>query len=153
MYPSPYIRFKSSRIEREWFAGSNPADPIPKLHPALYIVVLAAAHWYFKRTGEPAVLTGIIRTRDEQLEIYPDHPDRRSVHEFGRGTDIRTSGLQPVVAMEWREWIDRNFEYQSARLNLHTAWVHETGEFGEHLHIQVGPLESKPETPDNFIAA
>lgn len=153
MYPSPYIRFKSSRIEREWFAGSNSADPVPKLHPALYIVVLAAANWHYKRTGEPAVLTGIIRNRDEQLRIYPDKPDRRSVHEFGRGADIRITGLQPVVAMELEEWINRTFEYQSTKLSLHTAMIHEVGELGEHLHLQIGPLESKPETPDNFITA
>ena len=153
MYPSPYIRFKSPRIEREWFAGSDSSDHSSKLHPALYNIILAAAHWYYNRTGEPAILTHIIRSRAEQLKIYPDKPDHRSVHEFGRGVDIRTTILQPVVAMEWVEWIDKAFEYQSSRLDLHTAIIHAVGDYGEHLHIQVGPLEPSPHIPDSFITA
>jgi len=146
MYPSPYIRFKSPRQEREWFARSPGAE----IHPALYIVVLAASHWYCQRTGQPAVLTHLLRTEREQRQIYPDRTAYRSPHEFGRATDMRTAGLEPVVAREWEDWINRSFPY-SGKPGARTALFHEVGGLGEHLHIQVGPLESAPKIPETFI--
>jgi len=151
MYPSPYIRFKSLRIEREWFAGSNSSDRMPNLHPALYVAVLAAAYWHFRRTGKPAVLTHLIRSREEQRKIYPDKPNVRSVHEFGRGADLRVTDLEEMARIEWENWINQNFEYRSAKQGPRTAIIHQVGSLGEHLHIQIGPLEPSPHIPDTFI--
>jgi len=146
IYPAPYIRFKSPRQEREWFARSKEAE----IHPALYVVVLAAAHWYYQRTGKPAVLTHLLRTDSEQRRIYPDRTAYRSPHEFGRAADLRTAGLEPVVARQWEEWINRTFPY-SGKPGARTALIHQVGALGEHLHVQIGPLETAPKAPETFI--
>lgn len=146
MYPSPYIRFKSPRQEREWFARSSGAE----IHPALYAVVLTAARWYYQRTGRPAVLTHLLRTEGEQRRIYPDRAGYRSPHEFGRAVDMRTAGLEPSVAGEWEDWINRTFPY-SGKAGANTALLHQVGGLGKHLHIQIGPLEIAPKTPETFI--
>jgi len=151
MYPSPYIRFKSAREEGEWFNGCGVAAGTGVIHPALYVMALAAAHWYFRATGNPAVVTNILRSRQEQLEIYPDAPSRRSPHEFGRALDFRTRELGPEAARRWEDWLNQAFSYRG-RAESRTALVHETGGRGEHLHLQVGPAESLPRHPDTFLS-
>ena len=144
MYNSPYIRYDGTREEREWFESR-------KLHPALFCVVLAAALWLFRRTKKFTVITHILRTRAEQLEFYPDQPDKRSPHEFGRAVDIRTRDLDIEVVREWADWINRTFKYLGKAGSV-TALVHDVGH-GHHLHIQIGPQELWLEAPETFIAA
>ena len=146
MYPAPYIRFKSPRQQREWFARSDGSQ----IHPALYVIVLAAAHWYYRHTGRPAVLTHLLRTDREQRRIYPDRAGFRSPHEFGRAADLRTAGLEPSVARQWEDWINRTFPY-SGKAGAPTALFHEVGALGEHLHVQIGPLETAPKRPETFV--
>ncbi|HUU29363.1 MAG TPA: hypothetical protein VM123_16290 [archaeon] len=150
MYPSPYIRFKSTRQEREWFEGTRGDSGRDLLHPALYVLVLAAAHWHYLRVGQPAVVTHILRTGNEQRSIYPGSPDRRSPHEFGRGADLRTRDLAPEMAGEWEAWINNTFPYHGKEGAL-TALLHQIGNRGQHLHLQVGPLEAHPPVIETFI--
>jgi len=150
LYQSPYIRFKSSRQQREWFSGSGGVTGGAGVHPALYVVALAAAHWHFRSTGRPAVATHILRHRQEQLEIYPGNPGLRSPHEFGRALDFRTRDLEPGLAGLWEEWVNSAFSYRG-REGVRTALLHAVGGRGEHLHVQVGPAESLPRLPDNYV--
>ena len=152
MYPSPYIRFKSVRQEKEWFGGDAESAGASALHPALYVLALAAAHWHYRFTGSPAVVTQILRSPAEQLEIYPDSPARRSPHEFGRAIDLRTRELEPEAARQWEQWLNAAFAYRG-RSGVQTALFHEVGGRGGHLHLQVGPAESLPRLPETFIAA
>ena len=150
MYPSPYILFKSTRQEREWFEETRNEKGLVHLHPALYVLALAAAHWHYLRVGRPAVVTNILRTRDEQRSIYPNRPSHRSPHEFGRAVDLRTKDLDRETAAEWEAWINQTFGYygkESAR----TALLHEIGNRGEHIHLQVGPLEQAPPALETFV--
>ena len=149
MYPSPYVVFKSARQEYEWHNSTPRQETHPVVHPALYVVVLAAAHWHYLRVGKPVVLTHILRTRREQRAIYPDRPGLRSPHEFGRAADLRTRHLELQVAREWEEWINRSFPYYG-RPQSATAQLHEVGSRGLHLHLQVGPREKHPPWPETF---
>ncbi|MEK7557488.1 MAG: hypothetical protein AAB538_05905 [Patescibacteria group bacterium] len=141
---SPYIRFKTSRIENEWLAWQE------LLHPALYVLVLSAALWLYRKTGKRTVITDLLRTEAEERAIYPNEPDKRSVHQYGRGADLKTNGVPPDVIKEWVDWINEAWRYYGSS-GLLTALYHEVGGGGLHLHIQIGPLELKPEQPKNYI--
>jgi len=144
VHESPYLRFKSQRISDEWQDN--------RLNPLLRIIVLAAAYWHFRNTTIPAVLTGLLRTREEQQAIYPSEPNRRSVHEYWRGADLRTTHIN-ILAPEWRDWINSIFPYNGSNPAIMTALVHQVGTHGEHLHLQCGPNERIPEVPDGYILA
>ncbi len=151
MYPSPYIRFDSYREQSEWFEGCGARKAESRnLHPALYVVVLAASFWHYRKTGRPAVVTHLLRTRREQRKLYPQRPKLRSPHEFGRAADLRTRGLTAETALEWAEWVNLSFDY-SGRDGVMTALCHELGTHGHHLHLQVGPREGMPPVPETFI--
>ena len=68
-----YLEFKDKRVENEWKAGCIPETPAETaIHPALVVVVNAAAHWVYRATGHKAVLTHLLRTPAEQAQIYPE---------------------------------------------------------------------------------
>ena len=151
MYPSPYIRFDCYREQSEWFEGCSAGNQAGcGIHPALYAVVLAAGLWHYRKTGRPAVVTHLLRSREEQSRFYPDRPRLHSPHEFGRAADLRTALLGPDLALEWAEWLNRSFEYHG-RVGVKTALYHEVGGHGEHLHLQVGPREIVPRLPETFL--
>jgi hypothetical protein len=136
--PNTYLSFKDSRVEAQW----NDPD---SLHPALRVIVAAAAHWHWRATGQPAVLTCLLRSKEEQRAIYPDSPQRRSPHEYGRAADFRTRDMAKAKAEAWRDWLNRSFTYLG-RAGARTALLHEVNSMGGHLHVQVGPAEPAPGT-------
>ncbi|OGG05344.1 MAG: hypothetical protein A3F83_13210 [Candidatus Glassbacteria bacterium RIFCSPLOWO2_12_FULL_58_11] len=148
MYRTPYLVFKSARLESEWSGGGTQKGV--GLHPALYVVVLAAAHWHYRTLGKPAELTCLLRTPEEQKAIYPDRRDFRSPHEFGRAADLRTLGLSPETSRLWEEWLNLTFSYRG-KAGARTALVHEVHGLGEHLHLQIGPQEAAPKMPESFV--
>jgi len=150
MFLSPYILFKSDREEKEWFEGVRNEKSHGFVHPALYVVVLAAARWHYLRIGQPAVVTHLLRTAEEQRTIYPGSSAFRSPHEFGRAVDLRTADLSDQDAREWEAWVNQAFSYQG-REGLTTALLHHVGDRGEHLHLQVGPLEKIPQLRETLI--
>lgn len=142
---STYLRFSDARVESEWLESLLETEPeLQKIHPAIYVIVTAAALWHFRRTGQPATVTHILRTNSEQRLIYPDDPSRRSPHEFGRAVDLRTRHLKAGESDQWHDWINRTFEYYGQK-GLSTAVCHEIGGRGRHMHIQVGPAEKPVE--------
>jgi len=151
MYPSPYIRFDGYREQREWFEGcSANKAAAPRIHPTLYVLVLAAGLWHYRKTGRPAVVTHLLRTREEQRKLYPHRPSLRSTHEYGRAADLRTRHLSSETALEWARWLNLCFDYYG-RPGAMTALCHEVGAHGRHLHLQVGPREGTPAVPETFI--
>ncbi len=135
MLAERYLDFKTGRQRDEWQS--------PRLHPALSVIVLAAARWHWLATAEPAVVTALLRTPAEQRAIYPARPGRRSPHEFGRAADIRVTSLADGQDEAWARWLNDAFAY-SGRSGLKTALVHQVGDRGRHLHLQVGPGEDAP---------
>ena len=130
-----YLDFKTGDLRRQWRQG--------QLHPALRVIVTAAARWHWLATGKQAVVTSLLRTREQQRKIYPSSPGKRSPHEFGRAADMRVSLLHPGRAGDWARWLNEAFPYQG-RTGLKTALVHEVGGRGNHIHVQVGPGETLP---------
>jgi hypothetical protein len=135
MLAERYLDFKTGRQRSEWQSS--------RLHPALGVIVLAAARWHWLAKGEPSVVTALLRTPDEQRAIYPASPGRRSPHEFGRAADLRVTSLAAGQAQDWAHWLNEAFAY-SGRNGLKTALIHEVGGRGQHLHLQVGPGENIP---------
>ncbi|MBW7996003.1 MAG: M15 family metallopeptidase [Candidatus Glassbacteria bacterium] len=144
MQAERYLEFKSVRQLLEWQRSET--------HPALQVIVLAAARWHWLAAAGPAVVTALLRTPREQKAIYPASSGGRSPHEFGRAADLRVSALTPAQAESWADWINSAFAYRG-RSGLMTALVHEVGGRGRHLHVQVGPGESSPESEVNTTAA
>lgn len=151
MQLSPFLQCKTHRILSEWSNGLDPDDSVYRLHPAIYIITLTAAFLYYKVTGEPAVLTCLLRTRPEQRRIYPNQPNRRSTHEFGRAFDMRVHGMTLQQRQAWQDKLNAIFPYSSTRQGCATALIHEVGDHGSHLHAQVGPLEIAPDLQTSII--
>ncbi|MBN2288863.1 MAG: hypothetical protein JXQ83_05975 [Candidatus Glassbacteria bacterium] len=153
MYPSPYIRFDGYREQSEWFEGCSAGrEAGRRVHPALYVLVLAAGFWHYRNSGEPAVVTHLLRTREEQQSLYPGRAGLRSPHEFGRAADLRTRDLDGRTALEWAEWLNQAFEYRG-RQGAMTAVCHELENHGQHLHLQVGPRDGLPAVPESFVVS
>ena len=145
---TPYLEYKTERVRQEWLQGYG-YDPDLKsrvaIHPAIYVIVLAAAHWFYRRTGKPATMTELFRWRQEQRAYYPKEPGKLSVHQLGKGGDLRTKieGLRWPVKREWESWINGAFPYLS-KSAVKTAKVHHIDNGAEHLHLQAGSLEPTP---------
>jgi len=115
-----FIRFKSAALADQYWADL--------FHPALYVVLLAAAHWHYTMTGSAMTITSLWR------------PD--GIHKCFRAADVRTRQLYPLLVEQWENWINSVFQYHGAA-GCRTALVHDVGR-GSHMHIQVGPMESTP---------
>jgi hypothetical protein len=130
------IRFKEQR-QAEQFVLID-----PRLRGLLFDIAFFAG----RRYGHILTVTGLLRTRAEQDEIYRNHIDPKkraaykrapwpSVHQFGRGADVRIDF--PVMWLkELMEYVNRRYPYDPARPELLTALVHNAGS-GEHIHLQV----------------
>lgn len=101
----------------------------------LFGIAAAVCVYAFVRYRAIGDITDIIRTREEQLAIYPD--GRFSVHEFGRGLDIVFRGLGHAEHEEIRDWINERWPY--GKTQYQTAKYHDAGT-GDHLHLQVRAL-------------
>lgn len=140
MLLSPYIRFKSHALKLQWEDGYLDASGnTQQFHPALYIIVLAAALKHYKLTRKPLVITSLYR------------PGRGSVHNYGRGVDCRTHDIDEPQMGWWERWLKETFIYHG-KVGCQTAMIHDTGR-GKHLHLQVGSDEKMPEVPETFIQA
>jgi len=142
--------FKTPRIEAEYH------DPAA-IHPRIRQLVLFAEDWLYER-GIVLAVTELLRTRAEQVALYaqsgnPDPPT--SVHELGRGADIRTLDWPRNFIRPFVDMINSRFPYDPARPRLYTALFHDIGA-GEHIHLQVAavavPPDSRLQTPDSEVA-
>ena len=142
--------FKTPRIEAEYH------DPAA-IHPRIRQLVLFAEDWLYER-GIVLAVTELLRTRAEQVALYaqsgnPDPPT--SVHELGRGADIRTLDWPRNLIPGFVEMINNHFPYDPDRPLKQTCIFHDIGA-GEHIHLQVAavavPPESRFQTPDSEVA-
>lgn len=91
-----------------------------------------------QKYGKEIIVTDLIRTQSQQDTIYKDNHDYQkkpwsSVHQYGRGADIRTSNLEYPQKMELVELLNK-LPYGDGKHK--TALFHDIGT-GEHIHIQV----------------
>ena len=123
------VECKTQRIRKELHSG--------KLDLRLVALVVAVAVHVLGRYGKVIEITEIFRTHGEQLRIYPDKPNRRSVHESWRGVDIVVRGLGEKEYQQIRDWVNHRWPYGKKRYK--TCKFHDVG-LGPHLHLQARPL-------------
>ena len=116
------ILFKTLRIESHWL----------QVHPDIRKILYWLSGYLQQTQGIDVMVTDLIRTREEQRALYPDEPDKRSVHEFWRGADIRSEDIEDPKALE--SYINYTWPYGKGRIK--TAIHHDVGR-GDHIHIQV----------------
>lgn len=126
------MRFKTGRQKAEW--TSDKVDPRLR---AMILAVEGYCRWQRlpgQRLLEPT-LTDLWRSREEQRALYPENPNKRSVHEFWRGGDLRSRNWTQEQVKELEGWIQKTFEYGG---RFKSARYHTIGR-GFHIHLQVPP--------------
>jgi len=130
------ILFKTERQEAEW------PDIAGKLKQ---LVELLNIYMHLKYNIDPMV-TELMRTQEEQDDIYGKKADKatrdkykkkpwQSVHQYGRGADIRTHDWERNQVKD-ALFILNTIVYDPKRPRKKTAIHHNIGT-GEHIHIQV----------------
>ena len=98
--------------------------------------LLCEAEIFLHDAGEyDVVVTQLIRSDAEQAELYKNKQTKSkvSVHQFGRGADIRLTA--PISIMEdLVDFLCKNYTYDPGRPGLSTAILH--GGTAQHVHIQ-----------------
>lgn len=118
-------KFKDRRLLDE-FNDSN---------PHLQALVLYLGRYAYRQFDTVLIVTHVHRTQKEQDEIYKDNfayqkGPWKSVHQFGRGTDIRIRNLPRGVAVMLCKHINTNWHYGS--FGKPTALLERN-----HIHLQV----------------
>lgn len=126
------MRFKTYRQSDEWESKN--------LNERLRNIILCLDYFSVAKFGKEIVITDIYRTQEEQDEIYKKHPNYKkkpwkSVHQFWRGIDIRSSIFEKEEINELLFVLNR-IPYDPKRSKKKTAQVHTVGK-GLHFHIQV----------------
>lgn len=123
------IKFKDERCRTEWETSSE-------LSSRLKMLIEMIALFVWLKFGKHITITQILRTAEEQAEYYKNDPAYQkepfhSVHEFGRGVDIRS---RDFTESEIKQIVDfaNLIEYGSGKK---TAIYHTIG-LGLHLHFQ-----------------
>ena len=146
MSPVPAVLdFKSARVHDEWMSmvhGRKPDGLLP--------VMLYAGYQSMLICGEPAVVTMIWRSDDEQAELLhlrnqqreevglaPVSMDTKSVHQLWRGFDLRSRIYTVRQRQELCRRVSTRFDYGRGRKTLA---YHPRGTAG-HLHGQIPGLE------------
>lgn len=130
------LYFKEERQLNEFLA----------ITPQMNKILIDLAVFMFLRFKYIVTITCLLRSQQEQDDIYLSHRDpliRKkyrekpwlSVHQFGRGADVRfdfpLGWLKEII-----EYLNKKYPYDPNRPEKKTAMVHNSGS-GEHIHIQV----------------
>ena len=118
------VAFKTKKIKDEW-------DLLDTQKPYMKGIVEEAVALADKQFDMDLTITHILRDRDTQLRFYPKHPNRRSVHEFWRGIDIRSRDLTTDEIDSIVSHINGTYPYRGGKF---TAMHHDIK--GPHIHIQ-----------------
>lgn len=134
------INFKTQRQKTEWESG--------EVHIKLVEIIKWAMKWITFEYPEykHITITDIIRTQAEQDKIYLNHIDEgirekyknkkwASVHQFGRGVDLRTFDMPDRMVFDLCKVINC-ISYDKNRPKKETAIYHDAGT-GSHIHLQV----------------
>jgi hypothetical protein len=133
------IDFKTDRIREEWDSR--------KIDSKLRKVISVAAYYSYELLGKKLFITQLNRTPKEQDNIYLNHPNEDiaeryrltpwpSVHEFGRGCDIRTYSHYTPKQVDQLMVFLNSIPYNKKH---NTATYHNVTKYksGYHIHIQV----------------
>lgn len=126
------ISFKTDKIKKEFTSD--------KVHPRLKKIMTMLSIFCEVEFAKDIVVTELLRTQAEQDRYYGKNPAYikkpwNSVHQFGRGCDIRTinhftpTEIKKIVAF-------LNIITYRKKSKVKTATYHNIG-LGNHIHIQV----------------
>lgn len=101
-------------------------------------MILCEIDYWASVHGEEMFVTSLIRTHEEQARLFEAGatPYKVSVHESGRGADIRPfkdDNLNRLLIV----WLDEKYPYDVKRPLIKTCLDERDGVGGSHFHIQV----------------
>lgn len=112
------------RFEKEWW----------QISPYLRKILCDFEVWA-KEHGQEITITSLIRTDEEQQALFEAGltPDKTSVHQFGRGADVRRfdNDTLDLLAVDY---INGKYKYDPARPTMST--MSDEGQ-PAHFHIKV----------------
>ena len=125
------MKFKTQRIANEYESNS--------LSDKLVRLIKVADSYMLAKYNYEITVTDLIRTQDEQDEIYKDNEKYKSnpwksVHQYGRGADLRTRDMSQDMIDDLEQVLNR-IPYDTNRPDKKTCLVHNVGK-GMHFHIQ-----------------
>ena len=125
------MKFKSDKIEAD-FSSSNVSWKLKEM-------IRAGDKYAQIEFGKELVITDLLRTQESQDRIYKDNPNYhvkpwKSVHQYGRGCDIRTRNLDPKEIEKLTNFFNL-FQYDKNRPDKKSCLVHDVGS-GHHFHVQ-----------------
>lgn len=121
------LGFKTKRIHEEWNSK--------KLSIRLTYIIDALVKFTSCEFGKPVILTEIYRTDEEQKNIYGPLVSIKSVHQYWRAVDIRTSIYTEDEINKILLFLNM-FSYDKKRQRYKTALRHDVNAYGDHVHIQ-----------------
>jgi len=115
--------------------GHQLQEEFNKCDNRLRFIVFALAMYLYYKYKYCITITSVMRTQKEQDSIYGDNPEYKkqkwqSVHQFGRGIDIRDSDMVDAIKNDAYLFLEQVI-YNGDK---HTALNHNVQ--GLHFHIQ-----------------
>jgi len=121
------------------FKKENLKEEYDKISQSLKILLGDLDMYLHTRFGYEMTITELLRTQEMQDEYYKNDPKYkikkwRSVHQDGRGADIRTSDMSEQIKIAIEQWFATR-PYDPKRPELKSFKFHDVGK-GDHLHCQ-----------------
>ena len=131
----PLIEFKEHEQQLQFRS--------PLIDSRLIDIIYYLAGFSYFNYGKSITITELLRSQAEQDEIYKDDPIYKqnpwqSVHQYGRGADISILYYTDDEKREILKYLNGHFSYREGGTK-ETAIIHEVGNHGMHLHVQVSP--------------
>ena len=125
------MKFKTDDQFNDWHNG--------KIAPKLKNIIKMVDCYMMAKYGYEITVTETMRTQEQQDYIYRNNVKYKvkpwpSVHQFGRGIDLRTRDMNPQMVADVVQ-LCNNIPYDKNRPSKKTAQAHNVGS-GLHLHIQ-----------------
>ena len=103
-------------------------------------IVFGVAGYVNYRWGKDITVTHILRSQWQQDQYYSTTPGYlqspwKSVHQYGRGIDLRSRDFTKEQIAELADWVNENFPYDER--NSHSTLIYHNIGLGKHLHLQV----------------
>lgn len=131
------MKFKTPDVEEE-FRGLRKTVKF-QFRSRLGLIARALDYYcqfFFKKE---ITITHVLRTQEQQDSFYRDDPvykvkSWKSVHQFGRGVDIRSMDFEEHEIKQIVDWVNMSFPYGDGKHA--TCICHNVGQ-GEHIHLQI----------------
>lgn len=117
------------QFKNVWIKGQ-----LPKVDERIRTILNFLDFYMQARHGLELCVTELIRTQEEQYHIYGANYPKKSVHQYGRGADVRCYNWTQA-AIDDALFLLNSIPYGKGTYK--TAIYHQVGDNGIHIHIQV----------------